>query len=75
VTNPGVSDFFDSYAHDFNAIYGNRNTFLNRLLNGWLRRSMRLRYEMTLQSCDPLEGKSVLDVGCGPGHYAVALKA
>ena len=68
-----TSQFFDSYAHDFNAIYGNSNTFLNRLINKHLRSSMRLRYEKTIQGCSPIEGKSVLDIGCGPGHYSVAL--
>ncbi len=68
-----TSDFFHRYARDFDAIYGTRNTFLNRLVNTFLRRSMKLRYEETLKGCDPIAGRSVLDVGCGPGHYAVAL--
>src|SRR5262245_50044922 len=34
---------------------------------------MRLRYERTLQSCAPVAGRSFLDIGCGPGHYAVQL--
>jgi len=68
-----TSEFFHRYARDFDAIYGTRNTFLNRLVNTFLRRSMKLRYEETLKGCDPIAGKSVLDVGCGPGHYAVAL--
>jgi len=72
-TEDRTSEFFHSYARDFDAIYGTRNTFLNRLINTFLRRSMKLRYEETLKGCDPIAGKSVLDVGCGPGHYAVAL--
>jgi 2-polyprenyl-3-methyl-5-hydroxy-6-metoxy-1,4-benzoquinol methylase len=34
---------------------------------------MRLRFEKTIGGCDPIEGKSVLDIGCGPGHYCVTL--
>lgn len=68
-----TSQFFDSYAHDFNAIYGNSNTFMNRLINRHFRASMRLRYEKSIAGCFPIEGKSVLDIGCGPGHYSVAL--
>ena len=34
---------------------------------------MRLRYEKTIAGCSPIEGKSVLDIGCGPGHYSVTL--
>jgi 2-polyprenyl-3-methyl-5-hydroxy-6-metoxy-1,4-benzoquinol methylase len=68
-----TSEFFHTYAHDFNAIYGNSNTFVNRWINRYLRASMRLRYEKTIAGCSPIEGKSVLDIGCGPGHYSVAL--
>jgi ubiquinone/menaquinone biosynthesis C-methylase UbiE len=68
-----TSQFFDSYAHDFAAIYGNRNTLLNRFVNRNFRTSMRLRYEKSIEGCSPIEGKTVLDIGCGPGHYSVAL--
>lgn len=68
-----TSEFFSAYAHDFNAIYGNRNTFVNRWINRHLRKSMRLRYERTIAGCSPIVGKTVLDIGCGPGHYSVAL--
>jgi 2-polyprenyl-3-methyl-5-hydroxy-6-metoxy-1,4-benzoquinol methylase len=68
-----TSDFFDSYAHDFDAIYGTRNSFLNRLINRYLRKSMMLRYQKTLEGCNPVEGRTVIDIGCGPGHYSVAL--
>ncbi|NIM20624.1 MAG: methyltransferase domain-containing protein [Candidatus Latescibacteria bacterium] len=68
-----VSDFFDSYASDFNAIYGNRNTLLNNLINKLFRKSMRVRYIRTIEGCEPIEGRSVIDIGCGPGHYGVAL--
>lgn len=70
---PSTSRFFDGYARKFDAIYGNANTPLNAVVNRWLRRSMRLRYERTLEGCAPIEGKRVLDVGSGPGHYSVAL--
>jgi SAM-dependent methyltransferase len=73
VPKRSVSEFFDSYSHDFSAIYGNQNTLGNQLINSLFRRSMRLRYLKSLEGCDPIEGRSVLDVGCGPGHYSVAL--
>ena len=49
-----TSAFFDAYARDFDAIYGNRNTFVNRIINRMLRKSMRLRYEMTIADFDQL---------------------
>lgn len=72
-TNDRTADFFDGYAGGFNAIYGNDNTIVNRLVNKAFRGAMRERFERTIAGCSPVEGASVLDVGCGPGHYGVAL--
>ena len=66
-------DFFDNYARDFDAIYGNRNGVINSAVNRLFRKSMKLRYVKTIEGCSPIEGKSVLDIGCGPGHYSVTL--
>jgi 2-polyprenyl-3-methyl-5-hydroxy-6-metoxy-1,4-benzoquinol methylase len=65
--------FFHEYASGFNSIYSNRNTLANRFVNRVFRKSMALRYRKTLEGCRPIEGKSVLDLGCGPGHYGIAL--
>ena len=68
-----ASSFFDGYARDFDAIYGNGNRALDRLINRLFRQAMVVRYEKTLEGCSPVEGATVLDIGCGPGHYSVAL--
>jgi len=68
-----VSQFFDGYAHDFDAIYGNRNGLFNSVINKLFRRTMERRYRKTLEGCWPIASRSVLDIGCGPGHYSVAL--
>ena len=68
-----AAGFFDSYARDFDAIYGRESTLTNRIVSKIFRRSMRLRFQKTIEGCRPFEGKSVLDIGCGPGHYAVTL--
>jgi SAM-dependent methyltransferase len=73
VTTERTRIFFDDYAPDFDSIYGTCNNWLNRLVNRRLRRSMAIRYAKTIEGCTPIEGRTVLDVGCGPGHYAVAL--
>ena len=44
-----VSSFFDRYAHDFNAIYGNSNGPMDAVVNRLFRRSMALRYQKTLE--------------------------
>jgi 2-polyprenyl-3-methyl-5-hydroxy-6-metoxy-1,4-benzoquinol methylase len=68
-----ISDFFDSYAEGFNAIYGTGNTMINRLINRFFRKSMKLRYLKTIKGCTPIEGKRVIDIGCGPGHFGITL--
>jgi SAM-dependent methyltransferase len=68
-----TATFFDRYAVDFNAIYGNSDGAFEGLINRLFRRSMLVRFERTLAGCQPLEGASVIDIGCGPGHYSVAL--
>ncbi len=68
-----TQEFFHSYAGDFNAIYSSRNGVFTNLINRTLRKSMRLRYIRTLEGCTPIAGRTVLDVGCGPGHYGIAL--
>jgi 2-polyprenyl-3-methyl-5-hydroxy-6-metoxy-1,4-benzoquinol methylase len=65
--------FFHQYANDFDAIYGNQNGFMDSIVNRLFRKSMKLRYEKTIEGCNPIDGKSVLDIGCGPGHYSITL--
>ena len=74
-TTARTASFFDAYAKDFNAIYGNENTLVNGVVNKLFRKSMMMRYEKSLAGCQPIQGKTVIDIGCGPGHYAVALAA
>jgi 2-polyprenyl-3-methyl-5-hydroxy-6-metoxy-1,4-benzoquinol methylase len=72
-THDRAAEFFDRYARDFNAIYGNENTLFNTVVNHLFRQAMRIRFERTIDGCRPVKGKTVLDVGAGPGHYSVLL--
>jgi ubiquinone/menaquinone biosynthesis C-methylase UbiE len=71
--DPRVAEFFDRYAADFDSIYGTSGGLVNGVVNRLFRGSMKLRFIKTLEACEPLEGRDVLDIGCGPGHYSVAL--
>ena len=73
ITEEKTAQFFDRYARDFSAIYGNDNTLVNRVVNTLFRQTMKQRYLLTLEGCQPIAGRSVLDIGCGPGHYSVEL--
>src|SRR5262249_25136470 len=44
-----------------------------RVVNRVFRRAMLVRYQNTIAGCQPVAGKSVIDVGCGPGHYSITL--
>ena len=65
--------FFHQYANDFDAIYSTGAGPWNGLINRLFRRSMKLRFIKTMEGCQPIEGKTVLDIGCGPGHYSISL--
>jgi len=68
-----TKQFFDKYAYDFDALYGVPKNILNYIINPIFRKSMRLRFEKTMEYAYPIQGKTVFDIGCGPGHYAIAL--
>ena len=72
-SNDRTAGFFDGYASGFDAIYGNKNTLFNRFVNKAFRGVMRERFERTLAGCSPIEGKSVLDIGSGPGIPGLVL--
>lgn len=73
--NSSVKSFFNDYALDFDSLYDGDQGFGRQIVNRIFRSSMRLRFEKTLAICHPLSGRSVVDVGCGPGHYALAFAA
>jgi 2-polyprenyl-3-methyl-5-hydroxy-6-metoxy-1,4-benzoquinol methylase len=64
--------FWDRYASDFDAIYGTKNSWFNSVINKLFRKAMRVRFEKTLDII-PDENVSVIDIGCGPGHYCFSL--
>ena len=64
--------FWDSYASDFDAIYGTKNSLINNAINKLFRKSMKMRFEKTMFLI-PEDKVSVIDIGCGPGHYCFSL--
>jgi len=73
MTADRTQGFFHQYAGDFDAIYSNRGGLIDGALNKLFRKSMKLRFVNAVQGCSPIQGRTVLDVGCGPGHYAITL--
>lgn len=68
-----VRDYFEHSAADFDRIYSGRKGLVLRWLDRTLRADMYERFALTLEACADIEGRSVLDVGCGSGRYALAL--
>jgi cyclopropane fatty-acyl-phospholipid synthase-like methyltransferase len=71
-TTAGVQRFFTVESERFDSIYGGGRTLLERAIDRLFHRVIRLRFERTLEILAPLSGKRLLDVGCGPGRYAIA---
>lgn len=62
--------YFDQHAAKFDSIY-HEGQPLQRALNRWLRKAIYERFAITFEKSEPLAGKTVLDIGCGSGRYAV----
>lgn len=61
--------YFDHHASQFDSIY-HEGKPLQRALNRLLRKAIYERFAITFDRSSPIEGKTVLDVGCGSGRYA-----
>ena len=76
-----VQSFFDEYSKDFSdlsssiAIYERSKNFkLSTLINRIIRNSMISRFGITINAIVNNKCTSVLDIGCGPGEYAISLR-
>jgi len=70
-----AGEYFHRHARQFDSIYDWRSAGFKGWLNRWLRKDMFVRFELTFAHCSPLEGRRVLDVGCGAGRYALEFAA
>jgi 2-polyprenyl-3-methyl-5-hydroxy-6-metoxy-1,4-benzoquinol methylase len=67
-----VRTHFDADAKRFDEIYEDEKGPVARFVDQVWRGVVRRRFELTLDRLAPLDGKRVLDVGCGSGRYSVA---
>ena len=69
-----IDNFFDSYAAEFSSIYmedsSSRSSF-NKLMDRMYRGDIEDRFEKTLSYTSSEKINSILDIGCGPGHYVL----
>jgi 2-polyprenyl-3-methyl-5-hydroxy-6-metoxy-1,4-benzoquinol methylase len=66
-----VGQYFETHSRRYDELYGERHSPMQRLVNRLLHRVIQERFDLTFARCGPLEGKRVLDIGCGSGRYAV----
>lgn len=62
--------YFDQHASQFDSIY-HEGQPLQRALNRTFRKAIYERFAITFEQSEPIPGKTVLDIGCGSGRYAV----
>jgi len=57
-------EFFNHFAQGFDNYYKKPN-----LIDRLFRKSMYTRFKKALKVCQPIEGKKIIDIGCGTGIY------
>jgi 2-polyprenyl-3-methyl-5-hydroxy-6-metoxy-1,4-benzoquinol methylase len=62
--------YFDRTASQFDSIY-HEGQPLARAFNRTFRKAIYERFAITFAESEPVAGKTILDVGCGSGRYAV----
>jgi cyclopropane fatty-acyl-phospholipid synthase-like methyltransferase len=63
--------FFDRFAVDFDSLYEGKRSRWMQFLDRNFRSDIYLRFSRTFEVFGNLEGRTVLDIGCGSGVYVM----
>lgn len=66
-----VRRYFDEEAERFDAIYRDQKRFPQKVVDRLFHEVIHRRFALTLEHCGRVEGKRVLEIGCGSGRYVV----
>jgi 2-polyprenyl-3-methyl-5-hydroxy-6-metoxy-1,4-benzoquinol methylase len=66
-------EYWNNEADTFQRIYTHRKSKLSNALDRVFRKDMYERYLFTIEHCEPIQGRTFLDVGCGNGLYSLEL--
>ncbi|MDQ3949672.1 MAG: class I SAM-dependent methyltransferase [Gemmatimonadota bacterium] len=70
---PQVARFWNTVAHDFDAIYTGEKSPIGRALDRWLRRDIYERFDWVMENAGDARAKRIVDIGCGSGRFVSAL--
>lgn len=68
-----MKGYWDNIAQEFDTFYRKEKDALRRVVDKVLRKNMAERFALTLRECRNVDGKKILDVGCGSGRVAIQL--
>jgi cyclopropane fatty-acyl-phospholipid synthase-like methyltransferase len=63
--------YWDKEVQGFDSIYSHSKSRFKNWLDAMFRWDMYARFDYTMQSAAPIQGRSFLDVGCGTGLYVL----
>tara|TARA_B100001093_G_C26844055_1_gene1021921 strand:- start:979 stop:1641 length:663 start_codon:yes stop_codon:yes gene_type:complete len=69
-----IETFFDSYSKKFSSIYNEndqKRSLFNKIIDKFFRKAIYLRYKKTIDQTADKSIETILDVGCGPGHFTL----
>lgn len=66
-----VKTYFGKQAKRFDSIYEKEKKFWQKIIDKLFRQVVKDRFNLTFNEITDLKGKTVLDVGCGSGRYAL----
>jgi 2-polyprenyl-3-methyl-5-hydroxy-6-metoxy-1,4-benzoquinol methylase len=71
----GVLNHFEGVSSAFDGVYaGRQSSFLYAMVDALFRKAiLEKRKRLMVRCCAGMAGKSILDIGCGPGLYALEL--
>lgn len=70
-----VARFWNTVAHDFDAIYSGRKSAVGRAMDRWFRKDIYQRFDWVMEKAGDTRGKRIVDIGCGSGRFVSALAA
>jgi 2-polyprenyl-3-methyl-5-hydroxy-6-metoxy-1,4-benzoquinol methylase len=63
--------YWDRQSRGFDKIYSHDKSWLGTVLDQVFRKDMYQRYQFALFKSQPIQDKTILDVGCGSGRFSV----